>query len=562
MLRESNPEFCMAQITPAEYPDFNPKFCLLALAFLCLASFFFRLGYLPMIGPDEPRYVEVAREMYDRGDWITPQLAGIHWFEKPALTYWLVATGFQVLGVSEESARIPIALFSTSGVFLLFWFGQRLFSTRFGYLSAMVLASSGIWIGFSRAATFDLPLAVSMEVALLAFFCWFREDKNWLWYVCCFGLGLGMLAKGLVGIVLPGAIIGLFLLLTRTLTEFLKRPKLLLLGAGIFLLTTATWYLPMFVRHGHEFWQEFFVAHHFQRFLTNKFKHPQPFYFFTIVALLGCLPWSLFFLAEIGLTIKRWRDLLTQPERRLSLFLWLWVIVIVGFFSISTSKLTGYILPVFPALALLIGERLERWWQHKSRTLWRWLTLLTSLLLFGVSLELSVRAEKVAYSGPLLVLVLATIIALSAFVSITYLFLRDERPATLCLPFGIAASVVAATLTVMPGYALTESTAQIAGTAKEVAKRGERLVFFINTDFSIDFYAPELPLRDERAYPLTFMKPEEIAALLPAQPEKSLLVLSPKRWLKGLEDTMQVQKIHDQHNWVLVRVTARNPPAQ
>ncbi|MFN7927877.1 MAG: glycosyltransferase family 39 protein [Blastocatellia bacterium] len=552
----------MAQTLKTAPPDFKVISCLLALVLLCGASFFFRLGYLPMIGPDEPRYTEVAREMYMRGDWITPQLAGQHWFEKPALTYWLVASGFQVLGVSELAARLPIALFSSFGVLLLFWFGRRLQSVRFGFFSAAALASSGIWLAFSRAATFDLPLAVAMAIALLAFFLWWHEGKTLFWYLGCCGMGLAMLAKGLVGILLPGVILCLFLLLTRTVGKLLKQPQLLLIGAVIFLLTIATWYLPMFLRHGHEFWQEFFVAHHFQRFLTNKFKHPQPFYFFTIVAILGCLPWSLFFLAEIGTTIKRWRALLTMPEQNLRLFLWLWIVVIVGFFSLSTSKLTGYILPVFPAIALLLGARLEQWWQQKPRTLWRWLLLLTWILLAVVSVVLSLRAEKISFVSPLLTLVLAATLLFVAFLGLTLLLLRGERAATLWLPFGLALSIVAATLTVMPGYANTESTAYIARVAKEAARPNERLVFFINTDFSMDFYAPELPLRDERAYPVTLMKPEEIAALLPQQPTKTLLVLSPKRWIKGIEDVMATTKIDDQYTWVLVRVAIRTPPAQ
>lgn len=552
----------MAQILKTAPSDFPVRACVLALVLLCGASFFFRLGYLPMIGPDEPRYTEVAREMYERGDWITPQIAGQHWFEKPALTYWLVAAGFQVFGVSELAARWPVALFSSFGVLLLFWFGRRLQSARLGFFSAAILASSGIWIGFSRAATFDLPLAVAMTIALLAFYLWWHEGKNLFWYLGCFGMGLAMLAKGLVGIVLPGAVLCLFLLLTRTLSKLLKRPHLLLMGAVIFLLTTATWYLPMFLRHGQEFWQEFFVAHHFQRFLTNKFKHPQPFYFFTVVAIAGCLPWSLFFLAEIGTTINRWRALLTQPEQRLRLFLWLWIIVIVGFFSLSTSKLTGYILPVFPALALLLGARLEQWWQRPPRTLWRWLLLLTWLVLAAASVVLSLRAEKIPFVSPLLTLVLAATLLLVALLGISLLLLRGERAATLFLPFGFALCIVATTLTVMPGYALTESTAQIARAANDAARPNERLVFFINTDFSIDFYASALPLRDARAYPLTIMKAEEIAALLPAQPTKTLLVLSPKRWRKGLEETMTATEIDDQYDWVLMRVASRTLPAQ
>ncbi len=550
----------MAQITHPDSTDFKTQFCLIALAVLCLTSFFVRLGYLPMIGPDEPRYTEIAREMYDTGDWITPRLGGLHWFEKPALTYWLVAAGFQVFGVSEFAARLPIALFSSFGIFLLFWFGRRLFTTRFGYLSAAALITSSIWVGFSRAATFDLPLAVALELALLAFFLWFRTGKNVFWYACCFGMGLAMLAKGLVGIILPAAIIGLFLLLTRNLGSLLKRPQLLVVGALIFLATSATWYAPMFLRHGQEFWQEFFVAHHFQRFLTNKFKHPQPFYFFTIIALLGCLPWSFVFAAQVGSTLKRWRDL--AGEQSLVLFLWLWVIVIVGFFSLSTSKLTGYILPVFPAIALLIGWQLEQWWQHKPRTLWRWLMLFTFLLLLAVGIGLVLRSDRISYIGPFLTLGLAAVLFGSAFIGITLLILKGERAATLWLPFSVALCLSAATFTVMPAMYFTQSTAPLASEALQVAHPNERLVFFINNHFSIDFYAPRLPLREPNAYLKTAMKIEEIAALVEAQPGKSLLVMTPKRWLKGVEEALPTEFLAAHHTWALVRVTARNPPAQ
>jgi 4-amino-4-deoxy-L-arabinose transferase-like glycosyltransferase len=550
----------MAQIPHPDSNDFKLHYCLIALAVLCFASFFVRLGHLPMIGPDEPRYTEIAREMYETRDWITPRLGGMHWFEKPALTYWLVASGFQLFGVSELTARLPIALFSSFGVFLLFWFGRRLFTTRFGYLSAGTLVTSSIWVGFSRAATFDLPLAVSLEIALLAFFVWFRERKDAFWYACCFGMGLAMLAKGLVGIVLPAAIIGLFLLLTRNLGLLLKRPKLLLFGVSVFVATSATWYAPMFLRHGQEFWQEFFVAHHFQRFLTNKFKHPQPFYFFTVIALLGCLPWSFVFVAQVGATLKRWRELLGKQS--LLLFLWLWVIVIVGFFSISTSKLTGYILPVFPAIALLIGWQLEQWWQRKPRTLWRWLSLFTFLLLIAVGIGLALRTDKISYIGPFLVLGLVAVLFGCAFIGITLLVLKGERAATLWLPFGVALCLIATTFTAMPSMYFTQSTGILASQAKQAARPNERLVFFINNHFSIDFYAPHLPLREPNAYLKTVMKPEEIAGLLESQPSKSLLVMTPKRWLKGIEDTLPTEPIETHHTWALVRVTARNPPAQ
>ncbi len=515
-----------------------------------------------MLGPDEPRYAQIAREMYESGNWITTTLAGVHWFEKPALTYWLSALGYTFFGVSEFSARFFIAIFSSLGIFLLLFFGQRVASIRFGYLSATVLVTSGIWIGFSRAATFDLPLSVAMEIALLAFYLWFQTNKTSYWLWSCFGMGLAMLGKGLIGIVLPGAIIGLFLLFTGTLLAFLKRPKLILLGALILLLTTATWYVPVIAKHGQEFVQEFFIQHHFQRFLTNKFKHPQPFYFFSFVALLGCLPWTTFFLSQIIGSWKNWRELLPPVTQKLNLFLWLWVLVIVGFFSISSSKLTGYILPVFPAIALLIGLQLEKWWTHKPRTIWRW-QLLVILMLFAVgAVWASLRAEKFIYNDPLMVLVLTATISIIVLVLCYFLFVRGEQTATLAFPFGFAVIIAVTTFTVMPSMGVSQSTAHIIDVAKTEARPSERLVFFINNHKSIDFYAPSLPLREAHAELLTLMKPEEVEKLLEQQPSKTLLVMSPRRWVKGLTDIMPNEELWYHHTWVLVRLSARNQPPQ
>jgi 4-amino-4-deoxy-L-arabinose transferase-like glycosyltransferase len=278
------------------------RYFLPALALLSGVIFFYGLGSLPFIGPDEPRYAEVAREMYRSGDWVTPRLGGIHWFEKPALTYWLSAIGYTLFGESEFAARFGIAVFAVAGVLLVYFFGKRVRSARFGYLSAAALATCGLWPGFARGSTFDLPLAVAMELALLSFFLWEKDEeargKNRWWWLCCFALGVAVLAKGLVGIVLPVAIIGLYLLLTRRLKVMLK-PRLLLVGAVIFLATTALWYAPVIARHGREFIDEFFIAHHFERYLSNKYKHPQPFYFFFVVVLAGSFPWVFYFVAGI-----------------------------------------------------------------------------------------------------------------------------------------------------------------------------------------------------------------------------------------------------------------------
>src|SRR5262245_196797 len=281
----------------------NPEhFYLIALLFLCAVVFFYGLGRLPFIGPDEPRYAEVAREMYATGDWITPRLGGIKWFEKPALTYWLLAAGYALFGENEFSARFGVAAVSTFGALLLYFFGRRARSARFGYLSAAALVTCGLWPGFARGVTFDLALTVAIEIALLSFFLWESKEsqvgRNRLWYVFCFALGLATLAKGLVGIVLPLLVIAPYLILTRN-WRILLNPSLMFFGALIFLGTAAVWYAPVMAKDGRAFVDEFFIGHHFQRYVSNKYRHPQPFYFFPLVALAGSFPWLFYLISSL-----------------------------------------------------------------------------------------------------------------------------------------------------------------------------------------------------------------------------------------------------------------------
>jgi len=541
-------------------------FHLLGLSILCLVILFYGLGRLPFVGPDEPRYAEVAREMYETGDWITPRIDGIPWFEKPALLYWLAAAGYSALGVSEFAARVGVALTAAAGALLLYFFARRTSSGLNGYLSAATLSTMALWVGFSRGVTSDLPLAVTMELALVGFFWWQLERgdsraTNLGWYVCCLALGLSVLAKGLVGIVLPGAIIGLYLILTRQLLGLLRKPRLLFLGAFIFLLSAATWYGPMFARHGWEFFHEFFIAHHFERYLTDKYRHPQPFFFFFLVVLAGSLPWTAYLVAIATEDGRRWRAILVDPANRLRLFLWLWILIPIIFFSFSASKLPGYILPVFPALALLIGQEVD-----KENP--RWTTWATAIILILAGLafgwrggdDLGVSHREAWAIAALVILVAAILLALS--------YWRDARVATIFLPFGVAVVVVAATHLVYPGLADSESIRDLAEFARNEAKPGERLVFFLNTNQGVNFYATSLPLRDERAEPVTLKHENEFPAFLAERRLDSVLVLSYERWSGGLlgSDRLRTDLLarHARRiscspgcDWVLLRVRSR-----
>ncbi|MCI0664838.1 MAG: glycosyltransferase family 39 protein, partial [Acidobacteria bacterium] len=486
---------------------------LIALIVLCAIVNFYGLGSLPFIGPDEPRYAEVAREMYEARDWVTPRLGGINWFEKPALTYWISAAGYTVFGVSEFSARFGIAVVASIGVFLLYFFGKKIRSSRYGYLSASVLVTCGLWPGFARGATFDLTLSVALALALLSFFLWESRDepkgRNFLWWVFCFALGSAVLAKGLVGIVVPLIILGPYLLLTKR-WKIVFKPKLLLLGSIIFLATAATWYGPVIARHGADFINEFFLAHHFQRYTSNKFRHPQPFYFFMLVAFVGSFPWSFYLISDAWQSVRRLRAKSDWANDRLRLFLWLWVLAPIIFFSFSGSKLPGYILPVFPPIALIIGMELEKWWADEEPKRMKLLAVATALFIIAVATVFGLVGDREIGLELFDAFKVAAIAIVVAVIYLALWFLLSGRAATVFLPFGLALVVVAAANIVFPALGRSESLRDFSLYARQVARPGERLVFYINQDHGINFYATELPLRDKKSELIMVLSAEEI----------------------------------------------------
>jgi 4-amino-4-deoxy-L-arabinose transferase-like glycosyltransferase len=503
---------------------------LLLLAALAAVMLFWHLGGLPFVGSDEPRYAEVAREMYLSGDWITPRLGGIPWFEKPPLLYWMSALGYQFFGVSEFAARLGTALSGAFGAYFLYFFGRRVRSARLGYLSASTLLTTGVWAGFGRAASFDMILAVTLEAALIAFYLWTSQPPLMgAWWLLCVLTGTAVLAKGLAGLALPAMIIVIFLVITGELRRLFESPVRLALGAVLFLAVCAIWYGPMISRHGSIFIHEFFIAHHFQRFLTNKYHHPQPFYFFFLVALLGCVPWTPYLPAAI-------RSLRGMVADRLRLFLWIWTLVPVVFFSFSGSKLPGYILPSFPAIALLIGLELDRLWTAPSTARDRWLSAAAAGLLLIVALAVGLVAPRELPISRGAAGSTAAVAFGVAVIHLILLFTKSARAASLWLPFGLMIVVLAATHWVYPAIAVRESARELSELALAKSMPGERLAFYINHEQGVHFYAAQLPLRDARSELEVAMKPEEIEALIEKEGTGSLLVMTPERWSRDLFD--------------------------
>ncbi len=310
-------------------------------------AFFFFLGRLPLLNPDEGRYAEIPREMLELGDFVTPHLNYVKYFEKPPLHYWLNALSFSLFGQNELAARFPAALLGLCGILLVYHIGRKLFGRREGLYAALVLGTS---IGYqvqARMNIIDMTLTFCMT-ATLGFFLLAIQDgerrKGLYYHLVYLFAALAVLAKGLIGIVLPGMIIFFFLLMTKRWR--LVREMRLVTGIPLFFLVCAPWFILVSARNP-EFTQFFFIHEHFQRFLTKVHGRYKPPWFFIPVLLGGMIPW-IFFLPEAGKAL--WKD---RNERKI--FLALWATVIFVFFSLSNSKLVPYILPVFPVVALLVG---------------------------------------------------------------------------------------------------------------------------------------------------------------------------------------------------------------
>ncbi len=333
------------------------------LLLLCAWLFLLKLGDIPFLGKDEPKNAEALLEMSGRGDWVTTTLRGEPWFDKPILYYWVSLIFFRLLGPGEAAARLGPALFGAAGVLVTWWLARSLFDAKTALRSGVVLATSLEYFWFSRTAVVDLPLTFCVTLCLAAFYRALEAPGTpTRWYLLAFGaMGGATLAKGPVGIVLPALVVGAYLLLGRRLRAASRVPW----GRSIlcFLLVAAPWYTVVSLRHGWRFWEDFILNRNIDRYLTTIHHHPGPVYYYLPVLLIGLFPWGALLPFAVGRILREgWRDLV-DGRRHLG-FLLLWALMPLLFFSFAGSKLPSYLLPCFPALAILAahgwGAVLER----------------------------------------------------------------------------------------------------------------------------------------------------------------------------------------------------------
>jgi 4-amino-4-deoxy-L-arabinose transferase-like glycosyltransferase len=375
------------------------------IGFLSWLVFFHRLGATGLLDETEPLFAEAARQMTVTGDWITPYFNGVTRFDKPPLIYWLMAIAYQVFGTTAWSARLPSAISATLLIGICFYVLHVIVNKHskavphlLPYLGSAILALNLEMLFFGRLGYSDMLLNLCFSGSLLSFFMGYVSPKaepspKTRWYFGFYSLmGLAVLTKGPVGIVLPSAIVLIFLMCVRKLRDVLPEMKVLP-GAILFAFITLPWYVLVYLNNGSAFINSFFGLHNVQRFTHVVNQHSGPWYFHILIVLAGFAPWSFTLPAAIASIFQQrsWRD--DDRTKHLGLFAFIWFATVLIFFTIAVTKYITYSLPSIPAAAILIAL----WWQHQmpQPKQSRWLQ-------FSVysSLAVSVAVAVCALSSP------------------------------------------------------------------------------------------------------------------------------------------------------------------
>ncbi len=354
----------------------NTRTALELWTLLSLTAILFFYGLVPvfggaglgLVGADEPRYAQVAREMLARHDYVTPVLYGKPWLEKPALYYWRAMFSFREFGVHDWSARLPSASFAFTLIVLIYAHMKRF--RPGGHLDAALLTAScaGI-LSFARGASTDMQLAAPFGIGMLGWYAWYETDSKFWLFDLYFFIGAATLAKGPVAPFLALLILVAFAALRREWTVL--RRTFWWPGAVLYLAMVLPWFIAV-QRRNPNFLHVFFFEHNLQRFATNRFEHEQSLWYYVPVVLLSLMPWTVLsgaaFASAVRASFAEWRARRAKGHYRgfqrtgdaFPEFLVLWALLPILFFTTSNSKLPGYLLPSIPPLTILTGDYLYR----------------------------------------------------------------------------------------------------------------------------------------------------------------------------------------------------------
>lgn len=348
-------------------------YTILAIAVIML--YILPLGSYSLMEPDEGRYSEIPREMIASGNYITPMLNYVKYFEKPVFLYWMNAASFHIFGQNEFAARIGTALCALAGAGVAAWLGAFMFGTQAGIISGIVTATSLLYFAIGTINITDMPLSFFLTLAFAAFYM-AHKSKNKRWYLLFYGAAaLAVLTKGLVGVVLPGGVILCYILATRQWKLFYQ--PLYIPGIILFFALSVPWFY-LVCRDNPDFFRFFFIQEHFLRYMTKMHHRYEPFWFFLPMIPAGLMPWTAFFFALFSKKSVV-RDPGSAEKRDSVIYLLLWSGVILLFYSASDSKLIPYIVPCLPPLAILIGADIMRMAERREWHGW----VLQMLCIFG-----------------------------------------------------------------------------------------------------------------------------------------------------------------------------------
>jgi 4-amino-4-deoxy-L-arabinose transferase-like glycosyltransferase len=463
------------------------------LCLICLIVLFHGLGSAALFEPDEGRNAEKAREILLLGDWVTPHQNFLPTLDKPIFFYWLVARCFKIFGLAEWSARLPSVISAIGCLVLVYRFARKQWGMWEALWSCLVLVTSVEFLVLSRIVIFDMTLTLFIAWALVSFYAAQEAGRstsgNLHWLTMYAAIGAATLVKGLLGVIIPGMVVFCYLLFSRK--WFLLSRMKIVQGVIVFMVIVAPWYVWVEIRNP-GYLRYFLWEEHFVRYLTAHFSRTHDWYYFFAVLGAGFLPWSLILPVTVGSLWKRRDD-------ELNVFLVLWVILPFIFFSASHSKLPHYILPTFPALALLTGKAVAMRGDDAAKSRWAGYfiplvvpTLFVFYLLIGAArpqlLPSEIRSgvmQKYAVIG-VYAAVLFLIFVAFAFGHIKHLW-KDVSPAFLCTSVLLALFFVLLTQ-IIAATSFHRTSKSIAQRLATIIEPEDRVVFYDIYIEGIPFY--------------------------------------------------------------------------
>ena len=332
------------------YSDSPERFYLILLGLLSFIFLFVGMGAYPLVDVDETRYAVMSRDLLHH-NWNFLMLNGVPFIEKPPVYFWITAFSIKLFGFHEYAIRLPMSILATLTVFFTYYIGKKIKTPKFGFYTATIMMANVFFIMLTRVAIIDMVFT-----ALLTWTIYFGlltefvkdNNKKWCWTAFYLCMSFAFLAKGLLAIVFPCAIIGIHRIINKSVKEIFK-PQYFLSGLVLFLLINLPWHLAMYKEYGFEFIWVYFILHHFERLVNaDALGKTRPFLYFIPVFFVGFLPWSLHFIGAIVDFFKK-----KMFKDKYVLFFAIYFIIIFGLFSAASGKLPTYVLPAVPPAAFL-----------------------------------------------------------------------------------------------------------------------------------------------------------------------------------------------------------------